>query len=87
MTRILTNGEEYTELQSGTAYFLKSGNGTTGTNFTLMPGCNPVNPVVNEMESTQDQTIEMSDSNYIMDNNLNAYYRIVGGRVKGKPRR
>ena len=91
MTQHLNKFEWYTLLTLNVAgadiYFLKSGSGTTGTTFARHPGNQPVNPIVDEMESTENQDVTIDSSNYITDNNMNTYNLIVGGRPKGKARR
>jgi len=91
MTQHLNKFEWYTLLTLNVAgtdiYFLKSGSGTTGTMFCRHPGNTPVNPIVEEMESTEDQDIDIDNSSYITDNNMNTFNLIVGGRPKGKKRR
>lgn len=91
MTQHLNKDEWYTLLTLNVAganlYFLKAGTGTTGTTFTRHPGNQPVNPIIEEMESTESQDVTIDTSNYIADNNANTYNLIVGGRPKGKARR
>lgn len=86
MTRTLQNNEEFTLLTDHAEMYVKHGTGTTGTNFVKMPGNIPSNPEVEELISTDVQTLTLLDTTYQIDNNLNAYYKLVGARPKSRRR-
>lgn len=86
MTKTLHNNEEFTMLEIGQVCYIKNGTGTTGSNFLKMPEQTPVNPEVNELVSTEEQTVELDLSAYCTDNNLNIYFKLVGARPKSRRR-
>jgi len=86
-TKHLNIDEEYTLAEVGTELYIKRTIATTGGNFARQPGNVPVNPYIEEMVSTHEQDISIVNDTYLTDNNLNDYWRIVGGRPKGTRRK